>query len=91
MFTACGCIFKVITLVSSNQSNYFEYTIEFSKHTLKTSVATQLYSYRTKNRHKYNRRQINPFQISPFQNNPFQIDPFQINPFQTNPFQINPF
>jgi len=23
-FTACGCVFKVITLVGSNQGNYFE-------------------------------------------------------------------
>jgi len=35
-FTACGCVFKEITLVGSNQGNYFENA------TLKTTVATQL-------------------------------------------------
>jgi len=41
-FTACCCIFKVITLVWANQGNYFENTNACSKHTLKTTVATQL-------------------------------------------------
>ncbi len=43
-FTACGCVFKEITLVGSNQGNYFENATECSKRTLKTTVATQLYS-----------------------------------------------
>ena len=37
-FTACCCVFKEITMVGSNQSNYFEN----SKRTLKTRVATRL-------------------------------------------------
>jgi len=41
-FTACGCVFKEITLVSSNQDNYFENATACSKRTLKTTVATQL-------------------------------------------------
>ncbi len=41
-FTACVCVFKVITLVGSNQSNYFENANTCSKCTLKTTVATQL-------------------------------------------------
>jgi hypothetical protein len=41
-FTACGCVFKEITLVGSNQGNYFENTTACSKRTLKTTVATQL-------------------------------------------------
>ncbi len=41
-FTPCGCVFKEITLVSSNQGNYFEYATACSKRTLKTTVATQL-------------------------------------------------
>jgi len=41
-FTPCGCVFKVITLVGSNQRNYFENTNACSKRTLKTTVATQL-------------------------------------------------
>jgi len=40
--TACVCVFKVITLVGSNQRNYFENATTFSKRTLKTTVATQL-------------------------------------------------
>jgi len=41
-FTACGCVFKEITLVGSNQGNYFENATACSKRTLKTIVATQL-------------------------------------------------
>jgi hypothetical protein len=45
-FTACSCVFKVITLIGSNQGNYFKNTIACSKRTLKTTVATQLYKLR---------------------------------------------
>ncbi len=41
-FTACGCVFKVITLVGLNQGNFFENAIACSKRKLKTTVATQL-------------------------------------------------
>ncbi len=41
-FTAYSYVFKVITLVGSNQGNYFENAIACSKRTLKTHVATQL-------------------------------------------------
>jgi len=41
-FTACGCVLKEITLVGSNQGNYFEIATACSKRTLKTTVATQL-------------------------------------------------
>jgi len=41
-FTAWVCIFKEITLVGSNQRNYFENANAGSKYTLKTTVATQL-------------------------------------------------
>jgi len=41
-FTACVCVFKVITLVGSNQRNYLENATTCSKRTLKTTVATQL-------------------------------------------------
>ncbi len=41
-FTACSCVFKVITLVSSNKGNYFQNATACSKRTLKTTVATQL-------------------------------------------------
>jgi hypothetical protein len=41
-FTACSCVFKEITLVVSNQGNYFENASACSKRTLKTTVATQL-------------------------------------------------
>jgi len=41
-FTACGCVFKEITLVGSNQGNNFENATACSKRTLKTTVATQL-------------------------------------------------
>jgi len=41
-FTACGCVFKEITLVGSNQCNYFKDATAYSKRTLKTTVATQL-------------------------------------------------
>jgi hypothetical protein len=44
MFTACGIVFKEITLVGSNQGNYFENETACSKYTLKTTVATQLKS-----------------------------------------------
>jgi len=40
--TACGCVFKEITLVGSNQGNYFENATACCKRTLKTTVATQL-------------------------------------------------
>jgi len=43
-FTACSCVFKVISLVWDNQDNYFENSIAWSKRTLKTTVATQLIS-----------------------------------------------
>jgi len=42
VFTACICVFKVITLIGSNQGNYFENAIACSKRTLKTTVAMQL-------------------------------------------------
>jgi len=42
-FTACSCVFKVITLIGSNQCNFFENATSCSKRTLKTTVATQLY------------------------------------------------
>ena len=41
-FTACVCVFKEITLVGSNQGNYFENATACSKCMLKTTVATQL-------------------------------------------------
>jgi len=41
-FTACVCVFKEITLVDSNQGNYFENATACSKRTLKMTVATQL-------------------------------------------------
>jgi len=41
-FTACNCVFKVITLAGSNQGNYFANATACSKRTLKTTVATQL-------------------------------------------------
>jgi len=41
-FTACSCVFKVITLIGSNQGNYIENATACSKRTLKTTVATQL-------------------------------------------------
>ncbi len=41
-FTACICVFKVITLVGSNQRNYFENATACCKRTLKTTVTTQL-------------------------------------------------
>ncbi len=44
-FTACNCVFKLITLDDSNQGNYFENAISCSKCTLKTTVATQLYRH----------------------------------------------
>ncbi len=40
--TACSCVFKVITLIGSNQGNFFENPTACSKRTLKTTVATQL-------------------------------------------------
>jgi len=42
LHTACGCVFQEITLVDSNQGNYFENATACSKCTLKTTVATQL-------------------------------------------------
>jgi len=44
-FTACGCVFKEITLVGSNQGNFFDNATACSKRTLKTTVSTQLKSY----------------------------------------------
>ncbi len=41
-FTACVRIFKVITLTWANQGNNFENANACSKHTLKTTFATQL-------------------------------------------------
>ncbi len=41
-FTACGSVFKVITLVCSNQGNDFENATACSKRMLKTTVATHL-------------------------------------------------
>jgi len=41
-FTACGYVFKEITLAGSNQDNYFENATACSKRTLNTTVATQL-------------------------------------------------
>jgi hypothetical protein len=38
-FTARGCVFREITLVGSNQGNYFENATACSKRTLKTIVA----------------------------------------------------
>jgi len=43
-FTACFCVFRVITLVGSNQRNYFENANSCSKCMLKTTVATHFYS-----------------------------------------------
>jgi hypothetical protein len=44
-FTACGCVFKEITLVGSKQVNYFENATACSKRMLKTTVATQLKAF----------------------------------------------
>ena len=41
-FTACSCVFKVITLIWGNQGNYFENGTACSKRMRKTLVATQL-------------------------------------------------
>jgi len=41
-FTACSCVFKVITLVLANQRNLFDNTTTCSKRIRKTLVATQL-------------------------------------------------
>jgi len=41
-FTACSCVFKLITLIGSNQGNYFENATTCSKRMRKTLVATQL-------------------------------------------------
>jgi len=41
-FTECGSVFIVITLVGSNQGNYFENATACSKRMRKTLVATQL-------------------------------------------------
>jgi len=41
-FTACSCVFKVITLIWVNQRNFFENTTACSKRMRKTLVATQL-------------------------------------------------
>jgi len=42
-FTACSCVFKVITLVGLNQGNYFENATACIKRVRKTLVATQLW------------------------------------------------
>jgi len=47
-FTACSCVFKVINLVWANQGNYVENAPACSKRTLKTTVASQLYTPQTK-------------------------------------------
>jgi len=43
-FTACGCVFKVMSLVwfGANQCHYFENATARSKRKLKMRVATQL-------------------------------------------------
>jgi len=41
-FTACSCVFKVITMVWVNQRNFFEIATASSKSMRKTLVATQL-------------------------------------------------
>ncbi len=41
-FTACVCVLKDMTLVVSNQGNYFENASACSNRMLKTTVATQL-------------------------------------------------
>jgi hypothetical protein len=41
-FSACICVFKELTLVDSNQGNYFENATACSKRMHKTTVATQL-------------------------------------------------
>jgi len=41
-FTACSCVFKVITLIGSNQGNYFENATTCSRRMRKTLVAMQL-------------------------------------------------
>jgi len=43
-FTACGFVYKVITLFGSNQSNYIVNANACSKRMLKTHVATQFWS-----------------------------------------------
>jgi len=40
IFTACACVFRVITLVGSSQHNFFENKNACSKRTLKPIVAT---------------------------------------------------
>jgi len=50
-FTACNCVFKVMTLVGSNQGNYFENTTACSKRTLKTRLATQLKASMSNSKH----------------------------------------
>jgi len=42
-FTACSCVFKLITLVWANQRNFFENATTCSKRMRKTLVATQGY------------------------------------------------
>ncbi len=42
-FTACSCVFKVITLVWANQRKFIENATTCSKRMRKTLVATQLY------------------------------------------------
>jgi hypothetical protein len=42
-FIACSCVFEIITLIGSNQGNYFKKANACGKRTLKTTVATQLY------------------------------------------------
>ncbi len=41
-FTACSCVFKVITLVLANQRNFFENATTCSKRMRKTLIVTQL-------------------------------------------------
>ncbi len=44
-FTSCTFVFKVITLIGSNQGNCFENATTNSKRRLKTTVTTQLFAY----------------------------------------------
>jgi hypothetical protein len=41
-FTACGCVFKEITLVGSNQGNYFENATACSKRNARRKRLSQL-------------------------------------------------
>jgi len=43
-FTACGCVFKEITLVGSNQGNYFENATRWLAQTKVITLKTQLHA-----------------------------------------------